>query len=625
MTAPYTFVLTKSNATTITSSTGSFTGLRPNNFPLSIVITDACGQTVTKNFTMPVQGSALQFTVEPEWSLTCTNVKNTATAEIAITGGDLQGWADATNVVITGGTVTAVPKISPYNDWIPGYEASNLLAGYTYKVVITNLCGEKDSVVFTVPIDHWTQVTLDWNLTASVNALCGANKSTITADANYTGYRVVNYYLYNQLSPDNIIASNTTGIFNNVTPGNYKVKFVVNSSTPDCPGLDIKDSINVAVLADGAGQTIDRKTITTCEVNGVPTLAGKAIIEVSGSAPFTYEIIKTSLIGTGSEVWTLSSTGNPNNYYTWDIPVGADPSNTVYTLRTTDKCGNKVTTQASLQPINPPAIQAQNHPCIGDLDYTLTLNPYGGSFVYRWYKLPDLTTVLSTQNSITFPGAYSAVNDGTYRCYAELAGCVERYMDVTINSLDCNKALPVKLISFTGSYNNKQAVLQWLSETESNFKQYEIERSTNGRDFIKVSTVLAKNNTGTITDYSSTDNLAGYTEPVVYYRLKTVDKDGRYYYSAIVRLNIVDDGTSISVYPNPVQNTASLLFNSDITGKALVKIIDKTGRILMNDRISAVKGNNAAKLPGLENLIPGTYILQVQTAAGMKAIKFVKL
>jgi hypothetical protein len=625
MTAPYTFLLTKANGQTITNTDGYFSNLRPANFPLSILITDACGRTQTKNYSMPVQGSALQFTVGPQWNFLCTNIKNTATAEVILTGGDLPGIAEATNITVTGGTVTAVPFVSAYSEWLPGYYISNLLAGYTYKVIITNLCGEKDSIPFTVPTDHWSQPVLDWNLTADVNALCGQNKSNITATSNFTGSGTVYYYLYNLISPNTVAATNITGVFNDVTPGNYKVKFLVSSPSWACPGKDIKDSVNVTVLADGAGQTITRKTITTCEVNGVPTAVGKAIVEVSGSGPFTYEIIKNSLVGTGAEVWTLSSSNNPGNSYTWNIPVAGDPSNTVYSFRTTDKCGNKVTTQGSLQPINPPAFMAQNNPCAGEMDYTLSIADYGGNFTYRWVKLPDVATTLGTSSSITFPGAYTAANNGTYRCYIDLAGCIQRYAEVIINSANCGAALPVKLISFNGSYADKKAQLQWISENEINFKHYEIEKSNTGRDFVKINMVPAKNNQGQINTYDFTDDLTGYTEAAVYYRLKIIDKDGKAAYSSIVRLSINNSTADISIYPNPVKNSTSIIFTSNITGKALMKIIDKTGRVLVNDKLSVQKGINAVKLPGTENLKPGNYILQVQTALGVKSVKFIKI
>jgi hypothetical protein len=626
MAPPYTFLLTKSNSATITNTDGYFYNLKPNNFPLSVKVTDACGITVTKTLTMPVQGSGLQFSVGPEWGLTCTTAKNTATAEIIVSGGDLPGIADATNVVITGGTVTAVPLISAYNDWVPGYIASNLLAGYAYKVVITNLCGEKDSVQFTVPNDQWGQNVLDWNLTATANALCGQNKSIITANSGYTGYRTANYYLYNLTSPNTIVASNTTGVFENVLSGNYKVKFIVPGINTPCPNLEVKDSVNITVIGDGTAQTIIRKTITTCEINGTPTASGKAIIEVNGSAPFTYEIIKTSLVGTGAtEVWTVSSTNNSSNIYTWDIPLAGDPSNTIYTLRTTDKCGNKVTTQASLQPLNAPTLQAQNNPCIGTADYTLTVNPYGGNFTYSWVKLPDVNTILSNQNTITFPGAYNAANDGTYRCYISLTGCVDRTKDIQISSTNCNAPLPVKLISFNGSLSSNTAQLKWISENEINFNYYEVEKSQNGKDFIKINTVFANNANILIKEYGVADNLNNYNGTVVFYRLKIVDTDGKYVYSSIIRLSINGSKKGILVYPNPTKTDVSVTFVGTSNAQANIRVIDKVGRTVLNEKMQVVKGNNSFTIIQVNKLPPGSYIVEVITVDGVEIAKFVKL
>jgi Secretion system C-terminal sorting domain len=626
MTAPYTFLLTKNGGSTITNSDGYFYNLQPGNLPATIRVTDACGRTVTKTIQRPVQGSALQATAEPEWSLSCTNIQNTASAYIRITGGDLAGIGDATNVVITGGTVTAVPAISPYYSWVPGYMASNLLAGYTYKINITNLCGEKDSVIFTVPANHWDQTVLNWNLTASVNALCGQNKAVITADANYTSYGTVNYNLYNLSAPNTVISTNTSGVFENVSPGNYKVKFNVLSSNSDCPGNIIRDSVNVSVLGDGVSQTINLKTITNCEVNGVALATGKAIINVSGSAPFTYEIIKTSLVGTGAgEVWTVSSVNNPSNSYTWDLPLAGDPSNTQYTLRSSDKCGNKITTQASLQPLSPPNLQTVSTPCINILDYTLTIAPYAGSFTYRWVKLPDLATTLSTQNTLTFTGPYTAANNGTYRCYISLPGCVDRYKDITVSSDLCGVILPVKLVSFTGSCNNQSAELKWLTEHESGISSYEVERSIVGTDFVKVSSVTAKNNGAGVNNYTVIDNLSNISSPVYFYRLKIIRKDGGYEYSAVIRLASRGSKSNPIVYPNPSEaGDITLSFNSDENAAGTVQVVDMNGKLITTLNIKVQKGTNAIPLTGTGLLPSGSYTATFNTGKQKGQARFVK-
>jgi Secretion system C-terminal sorting domain len=627
MTEPLSFVLTKNGGSTITNTNGYFYNLIPSNFPATVKVTDACGRIVTKTLLRPVQGSALQATAEPEWNLACTNTRNTASAYVKVSGGDLPGIAEAANVTITGGTVTAVPGISPYHEWIPGYIASNLLAGYTYKVNITNLCGEKDSVVFTVPNDQWTQNVLNWNLTASANALCGQNKAVITANANYSSYGIVNYNLYNLTASNTVVSSNTTGVFQNVAPGNYKVKFYVLSGNDDCPGNTIMDSVNVAVLGDGVAQSIIRKTITVCETAGVPLTTGKAIIDVSGSAPFTYEIIKTSLIGTGAaEVWTLSSANNPSNTYTWDLPMAGDPSNTQYTLRSSDKCGNKITTQASLQPLSPPVVQSFVTPCPNTLNYTISITPYAGSFTYRWVKLPDIATTLSTQNSLTFSGLYTAANDGTYRCYVVLNGCVERFKDIQLNSSFCGVTLPVKLVSFTGSFNNQSAELKWLTENESDINTYEVERSIVGTDFVKVNSITAKNNGAIVNNYAVNDNLGNLSSPVFFYRLKITRKDGGYEYSAVIRLASRGSKSNPIVYPNPSEaGDITLSFNSDENAAGTVQIHDINGKLITTLNIKVQKGTNAIPLTGTGLLPSGSYTARFNTGKQKGQARFVKL
>ncbi len=622
MTYPISFKLTKNGGATVTNSTGNFYSLVPSNFPATVLLTDACGRTLTKNFTMPIQGSALQGYAEPEWAFTCTNTKNTATAQIRMNGGDLPGLADATNVTISGGTVAAVPTISPFQSWLPGYYASNLLAGSTYIIRITNLCGEKDSLTFTVPNDHWTQPVLNWNLTATSNALCGQNKSTITANSGFTGSNVVTYYLYDLAAPNTVVASNTSGIFNNVTPADYKLKFMVPANSTLCPTLNIADSINVTVLADATGQSITRKTITNCESGGTALPTGKAIVEVNGSAPFTYEIIKTSLIGTGAtEVWDLSSTGNPSNTYTWNLPLSGDPANTVYTYRSTDKCGNKVTTQGAMQPLNTPVLQTTASPCIGAPNYTLTITPYPGPFTYRWVKLPDLVSTLSTTNSLTFPGAYSNGNNGTYRCYVSLPGCVDRTKDVSINSAGCGGVLPVTLVSFTGTLSNSTASLKWLAENEINLNNYTIERSFNGFDFstiqIKAASNLASN------EYSYIDNAI--TNAVVYYRLKMTDRDGKVKYSTILKLTSATKNTGIEIYPHPAKSFISATFNASNSASGTMKIINSDGSIVYQKNIQITKGSNTFSINDIQSMPTGSYIIQVTYSGSSIRNKFLKL
>ena len=92
-------------------------------------------------------------------------------------------------------------------------------------------------------------------------------------------------------------------------------------------------------------------------------------------------------------------------------------------------------------------------------------------------------------------------------------------------------SLPVKLISFNGAYQNQKAMLTWVTENEYNFQKFEVERSTNGINFSTVGVVLPFGEEGRKANYEFPDNLSSVRGNIFYYRLKMVDRDGKFEYS----------------------------------------------------------------------------------------------
>ncbi len=622
---PVSFRLTKANAVQITNSTGSYSNLVPADFPATITLTDACGTTLVKNVVMPTQGLALTAVVEPEWNYTCTNAKTSVTAEVIITSGDLQGMLSASSVTITGGPATIVPSVSGFNDWSFGFTASNIVAGYTYKIMVTNTCNEKDSVSFTVPADSYNQPPLNWNLVANKTQLCGNNYATIVANANYVGSDAPTYMLYNKNDVNTPIATNISGFFENVNFGEYRVKFFSDNSSVNCPDSKITDSIDISILNTAIGQSITKKTIMLCETAGVPQAYGKAVVEVNGNGPFTYEIIKSDLIGTGAtEVWTVSSINNSNNFYTWDLPLAGDPYNTIYTLRSTDDCGNKITTIASLQPISPAQSYNDIQPCIGQLNYSFGMRAYAGNaFNYRWVKLPDLATTIATTSVLTFSGAYNVGLDGNYKCFVSYGTCLSREFNYTLNSTECGKTLPILLHQFTGSKTDNEVVLNWKSLHEQYLQKYEIERSTNGLTFEKIASISIKENKSITNNYTYKDYKLPITETSLYYRLKLVEYGGRINYSPIIRFNNNHNFNNLTLAPNPVRVETVLNFKSEISGKLTMYVYDQTGNIVDKQLLQVVKGYNALQV--IPNVVAGVYAIHLQIGNNTMKSKFIKL
>lgn len=105
-----------------------------------------------------------------------------------------------------------------------------------------------------------------------------------------------------------------------------------------------------------------------------------------------------------------------------------------------------------------------------------------------------------------------------------------------------NVALPVNLISFIGKRtSNSEVKLNWQTANEINFSHYDIERKLNWNDsFPTVGNISASQNVEAAKmQYNHLD--PNNNTSISYYRLKMVDKDGKFAYSNTI---IVKGNTS---------------------------------------------------------------------------------
>ena len=96
---------------------------------------------------------------------------------------------------------------------------------------------------------------------------------------------------------------------------------------------------------------------------------------------------------------------------------------------------------------------------------------------------------------------------------------------------------------------NNGVHVRWDIADEIDVKEYQLEKSTNGASFNTVGTIPAINKTM----YGFTDPNA--KDPVIYYRVKSVDIDGRTKYTGIIKVTNRDSySNNLKVYPTPAQN-----------------------------------------------------------------------
>ncbi len=174
---------------------------------------------------------------------------------------------------------------------------------------------------------------------------------------------------------------------------------------------------------------------------------------------------------------------------------------------------------------------------------------------------------------------------------------------VTVDS-----TLPIKLASFNANASMGKVNLTWSTSTETNVASFAIERSVDGKGFVNAGKVSAAGNTTSAHTYSFIDD-ASKLSGVVYYRLKTIDKDGKSAYSSVQQVVLKASKSGITnMYPNPlhVGQDLKLNYTSIKTGTANIQLVNLLGKKVVNTTVSVNEGNNALSV-AVGHLTPGIY------------------
>jgi hypothetical protein len=163
-------------------------------------------------------------------------------------------------------------------------------------------------------------------------------------------------------------------------------------------------------------------------------------------------------------------------------------------------------------------------------------------------------------------------------------------------------AVPLTLLSFNASNNAGFVKLSWSTENEINTSHFDIERSADGRSFSSIGNVNSNN--------SDLSNVYAFNDPaivnnVAYYRLKMVDRDGKFKYSTVIAIN-AKKGAALSIFPNPVKENAFVTHAKAVEG-AYLSLYAADGKKLISYAVT--KGamqttvNTAAVAAGVYQLV----------------------
>ncbi len=182
--------------------------------------------------------------------------------------------------------------------------------------------------------------------------------------------------------------------------------------------------------------------------------------------------------------------------------------------------------------------------------------------------------------------------------------------------------LPIKLKSFSAEKGNGVNALHWQAECYSTHATFEIERSSDGRNFTKVHTIVA-DQLRCQQPFDYDDNSDGKT---AYYRIRVVDVDGAAFYSRIIAINYKSKGFEIvGIYPTVVTNSQLKVNVSAATSNKVDFFITNTlGQIMKRIQLNVTAGDNVIAL-NVQDLRAGNYQLTGYNSEGeMKTFRFIK-
>ena len=165
-------------------------------------------------------------------------------------------------------------------------------------------------------------------------------------------------------------------------------------------------------------------------------------------------------------------------------------------------------------------------------------------------------------------------------------------------------ALPVKFIDLKAKISNSfTAVVNWIVATPfENVAYFTIEYRSGFNDWKSVDTVYIHDSNKGSYSYTHTS----INKDILYYRIKEVDNDGKFYYSKVVSLNNTISDNNYTLFPNPANHTFSVFCNKHNASIKTVQIFDISGRTIYQDLFTSNNISiNTDKIP------PGSYVLKI--------------
>ena len=448
-------------------------------------------------------------------------------------------------------------------------------------------------------------LTVNGTLTAGSNTVSGSGDFTLAAAA-----------IFSTTSP--------SGINGNITNTGTKTlnagaNFIFNGSSAQQTGALLPSSVSSITINNSSNVSLNTSATVTGSVNfsnGMLLLGNNVLSTTSvvGSSSSKYFVtngtgaLKISNVGVGSTVFPIGSSITSYN------PVTLNNSGT------SDNFAISVKESLDNAPVDPAKIVNKQ--------WTITEDVAGGSNLaasFGWISA-DQASGFNSASAIALinfnNGSWAetlATQSGAGTLVSPYLASVSNISNLGAFAIQNSSALPLNLVSFKAKLGDgvaKSVQLNWVTTSEVNTKAFVIERSNDGKSFVKIGLVAAKD-LGGANNYAYTD--ANPLPGTSYYRLRQLDLDGS---SSLSKIEVVENAGEIVIAAYPVPASLSLSVVHPAATGASIKIFNLSGVALLTKQVE--NGSALTSDIDISGLTGGYYIIQFNNGTTSKSLRFVK-